>query len=131
MHVARNDQLFLPLSFCAFDCCWQSAHFSFCLAQCALTAFQCLVVHLETFSTAVDVVDDGGGGDVFGAVVCACAACAVTKPIMRTVAIIFSIVNSLSKRQPAGPKIASRVRVVFLPLGATTQAQLAQHRTAP
>lgn len=94
-----NDQLFLPLSFRAFDCCWQSAHFSFCLAHFALAAFHCLVVHLETFSIAVDVVDgvEGVAVGAVGAVVCACAACAVTKQIMRTVAIVFSIVSSLSK----------------------------------
>jgi hypothetical protein len=119
MHVAMNDQLFLPLSFCAFDCCWQSAHFSFCLAHFALAAFHCLVVHLETFSIAVDVVDGVEGVAVgavgaVGAVVCACAACAVTKQIMRTVAIVFSIVSSLSKCHPGGPtRIAGRVRVVF------------------
>src|SRR5215469_11626456 len=73
MHMARNDQLFLPESFCSLDCFSQSAHLSFSLAHLALAAFHCLVVHLETSSAAVDVAEGEEGAGVDGAGVCASA----------------------------------------------------------
>src|SRR5215469_5292083 len=80
MHMARNDQLCLPLSLSSLDCFSQSAHFCLSLAHLVLAAFHCLLVHLETSSTLEEIV---GVGEGVGAALCASAA-AATKTRMAT-----------------------------------------------
>jgi hypothetical protein len=59
MHLWRNDQLFLPVSFCRLDCLRQSAHFAWSFDHFFFAAAHCFFDQVST-CVAVEGCDCAG-----------------------------------------------------------------------